>query len=273
MNKPTADSRQPTPSSLRLPRWLWAVGCGLLLGSCNEISSPLRGDIYGRSIIVEDVVAHDTVIDGVSYEMGEMVTDTVDFAWRSSDLPIRIWVQDTAGLPEDIRNAVTVWQGVLIFGELAVQYVSDSTQAQIIVRGSDPLPPPTAPRGVTAIRFHSAPAACEGGTDIYVSAPDHTKLWTPIRVYVLPKYLLTEQTTQDCLARVSIHELGHALGLFRHSPNTEDIMYTFPSVDGPSEVDAATLQFLYHQTPDLRARPATDTIPVEPLMSVPGVTR
>jgi hypothetical protein len=244
---------------------LLTVACSLFAG-CNEISAPLRGDIYGRSIIVSDVVAQDTVIDGVSYEMGQVVTDTVDFAWRAGDLPIKIWVHDTAGLPDDVRDAVAAWQQVLIFGELAVQYVSDSTQAQIIVRGSNPLPPPEAPAGVTGIRFHSAPMACEGGTDIYVSAPDHTKLWTPIRVYVIPKYLLSDPETQACLARVTIHELGHALGLFRHSPNTDDIMYALPSVDAPSEVDAATVQFLYHQTPDLRPALGRDSL------SVPLVT-
>jgi|GEM_PF-574750 len=268
---PTADSRQPTLQSLLR---LAFMGCGLLaVGSCNEISSPLRGDIYGRSIIVEDVVTQDTVIDGVSYEMGEMVTDTVDFAWRAGDLPIKVWVHDSAGLPADFRAAVTAWQGVLVFGEVAVQYVSDSSTAQIIVVLGSPPPAPGAPTGAVAIRLQSAPAACEGATDIQVSAPDHTKLWTPIRIYMTPKYLLSDPETKACLRRATIHELGHALGLFKHSPDSLDIMFPFPRVDSPSDADAATIQFLYHQTPDLRARPATDTIPGVPFMSVPGVTR
>jgi hypothetical protein len=259
--------------TMRTTQFLAVAGVLLTAAACTEISAPLRSDIYGRSIIVSDVVAQDTTIDGVFYEMGELVTDTVDFAWRAHDLPIKIWVHDTAGLPDDVRAAVAAWQGVLIFGELAVSYVSDSADAQIIVRGSAPPPPPETPSGVTGLRFHSAPAACEGGTDVFVSAPDHTKLWTPIRVYVIPKYLLSDPETAPCLARVTIHELGHALGLFRHSPNVEDIMFSFPEVDAPSDVDAATVQFLYHQTPDLRAAPAPDTLPAGSLMAVPGAPR
>lgn len=245
----------------------WGAGAlGLLVGGaawgCTELGSPLRPAIYGYSMIVTDVVVVDTVVDGVEYFGGDTITDTLDFAWPPSKLPITIWVQDTAGLPGDVTAAIAGWKDVLIYGEIGATIVADSTTADIIIRGTPP-PPAPAPRGL--VRFGAAPAACEGVTDIFVSAPDHTKLWLPIRVYLTPKFPLTDPSTRPCLARVTMHELGHALGLFLHSPDPADLMYTFPEVDGPSDADAATVLQLYHQQSDLRPVPATDTLPPSPV--------
>jgi hypothetical protein len=241
--------------------WLWALGCGMLVAACNEISGPIRPVFYGYSLIVSDVVQQDTVIDGEEYLFGETITDTVDFAWPPSALPIRIWVHDTLGLPGDVQGAIAAWKNVLMYGEVGATFVGDSLDADIIVRGSAPAPVP-APAGTRLLSFTSAPAACEGGTDVYISAPDHGKLWTPIRVYVIPKFAPDLPETQACLARVTIHEIGHALGLFRHSPDVEDIMYSFPDVDAPSEGDAATILQLYHQQSDLRPALGRDSLSV-----------
>ncbi|MEZ0335983.1 MAG: hypothetical protein ACAI18_18490, partial [Gemmatimonadales bacterium] len=49
-----------------------------------------------------------------------------------------------------------------------------------------------------------------------------------------------------CLALTSIHEMGHAIGIFAHSVNEEDIMFTDPQVDLPSARDLGTAEVLYH---------------------------
>jgi hypothetical protein len=228
-----------------------AVGCGLLaVGSCNEIAGPIRGGGYAFTLIVTDTVAADTTIDGVDYTEGQVVTDTVAFSWPESHIPIRIWAQDTNGLPEDIDAGIALWQDALLFGEIAAVRVSDSATAHIIVKGTIAPPELGAPNLVR--RLAAQATDCAGATDILVSAPDHTKLWLPIRMYVWPQYLMSDTATTNCLKRVTAHELGHALGLFRHSVDINNLMASFPVVDAPSEVDATTILRLYHIRPDLR---------------------
>ena len=245
---------------------LWAAACGLLaLWACNEIAGPIRPAGYGYTLIASDVVQQTDTIDGVIYVAGDTITDTVDFKWPASSLPLRIWVQDTADLRADMTTAIALWKGELIYGEFDATLVSDSTRADIILRMM--IPPASPVPGRTSLAASAGP--CEGATDVVISIPDHTRLWTPIRMYVFPNFPLSNPLTAPCLTRVTAHELGHALGLFQHSPDPDDLMYGFPSVDAPSDADVATVLWLYHQPTDLRPRPATDTLPPDSLTAGP----
>ncbi len=56
---------------------------------------------------------------------------------------------------------------------------------------------------------------------------------------------LSLKARQDQVRRLALHELGHAIGIWGHSPDPDDIMYAHPIVSGLSQRDANTIQKLY----------------------------
>jgi predicted Zn-dependent protease len=81
---------------------------------------------------------------------------------------------------------------------------------------------------------------------------DNTEFRTPVRIFITPLAAPDDAGLRECLALTSIHELGHAIGIFRHSPNATDIMFANPVVDLPSALDRGTIEVLYHVPPTLR---------------------
>jgi predicted Zn-dependent protease len=69
-----------------------------------------------------------------------------------------------------------------------------------------------------------------------------------LHVTLVPKAGFADSVVAACLRRVAIHELGHALGLLKHSPSTFDIMNATPTVTVPSVTDRSTVEVLYHTT-------------------------
>jgi hypothetical protein len=212
--------------------WLTFAGVlGAGLG-CSDISAPLRDDLYEWRLFVPSVSGPGT--------------DTLTFHWPRSALPVRIWVEDTAGLPAEFDRAITVWKSVFLYREFDAQRVSDSTGADVIVRGSA-----SAGTQVSSIHLKSAlRPECSGVTDLDIS-DDHTEFRAPVRISIAPLSSPEDPGLGVCLALTSIHELGHALGIFRHSPNATDIMFADPVVELPSALDRGTAEVLYHVTPNL----------------------
>ncbi|MBA3346449.1 MAG: hypothetical protein H0T44_14325 [Gemmatimonadales bacterium] len=217
-----------------------AAGCAAALAfattvaACSDISAPLRNEVYEWRLFVPAASG-----DGA---------DTLSFHWDRSFLPVRVWVENTAGLPGHMDRAITTWESVYLYREFTAEIVSDSSDADVIVRGTD-APAPQTSR--TRLRSAMAPQ-CRGATDLDVT-PDNRDLLLPIRVFVAPSAVPGTPGLEDCLALTSIHELGHALGIFQHSPNPTDIMFADPSVLLPSPLDRGTAEVLYHVAPTLEA--------------------
>lgn len=210
----------------RVSRWTAAA---LVVGgaACSDIAPPIRDTFYEWRLVVPKATGS-----------GD---DSLSFHWPQSRLPVRIWVEDAAGLPQDVPTAIAAWRAAFLYHEFDATVVSDSSTADVIVRAA----------GVPGVQFarvrlHSALAPqCTGATDLDIS-DDHTQLQLPVRVYINPSAAPDDPALPGCLALTTTHELGHALGIWRHSVVATDLMFTDPAVDAPSDRDLGTAELIYH---------------------------
>lgn len=166
--------------------------------------------------------------------------DTISFHWPADRLPVRIWVEQSDPLPADVANAITVWGDQFLHGEWDATVVSDSATADVVVTSQTP---PQLRLSATRVGSALAPQ-CAGATDLDVS-DDHTQLRLPIRIYINAQSSPGTPGLDRCMALTVAHEIGHSLGIFRHSPNSADLMYFDPSVELPSARDQTTAQIVY----------------------------
>jgi hypothetical protein len=198
--------------------------------SCADIASPSRGEAYEWRRIVST---------------GPGTTDTLSFHWPRSRLPVKIWTEDVLNLPSHVRNGVERWREAFLYGEFDAVSVPDSNAADVIVRTGSPV---TA--GFTVLRLQSSAPECEGGAEFELP-PGSQEIQVPVRVFVNPRFDPASPGVEQCLALTTTHELGHAIGIFAHSPEATDIMYSDPTVSGLSARDRATAERAYHIQPTL----------------------
>jgi hypothetical protein len=206
---------------------LLAAAVGL---SCADIAAPGRSDVYEWRFITAS---------------GTGTTDTLSFHWPLSRLPVRIWTEDMFDLPAHIGHGIEQWKAAFLYGEFDAVQVADSSAADVIVRAESPAN--SAPAAARLDRF--APE-CEGGTDIVPLPGSHT-IQYPVRVFLLPRFDPATPGVSECLALTATHELGHALGIFTHSPVATDIMFVDPVVSVLSARDRATIERAYHVQPNV----------------------
>jgi hypothetical protein len=218
------------PKPLPIISILIAVLTGL---SCADIASPSRSDVYEWRLITST---------------GPGTTDTLSFHWPQSRLPVKIWTKDTLDLTAHVQNGIDQWRAAFLYREFDAVRVTDSSTADVIVQagigGKVAFP---------AFRLESSLAPeCEGATDIQLQ-PGSREIQVPVRVFINPRVDPSSPGVDDCLALTTTHELGHAIGIFAHSPVETDIMYFDPSVPFLSTRDRATAERAYHIEPNLTA--------------------
>lgn len=212
---------------------LLSLACGAALLACADIAAPSRTTAYEWRRIVATTAG----------------PDTLSFHWPQSRLPVRIWAEDTLNLPAHVQHGMSEWEAAFLYGEYRAQLVSDSSVADVIVTSG------IAPKGGFSItRLHSLAPECQGATDIELDASGH-QILPPIRVYVDPRFAPSSPGVDECMALTTTHELGHAMGIFAHSPNAADIMFADPVVAEISPRDRATAELAYHTESTLSVAP------------------
>lgn len=177
---------------------------------------------------------------------------TLTFHWPANRMPVRVYTEPSGQMPAYALAGLTTWVNGLRCGELSMQVSYDSTQADVIVRRVDILPPVGAARIVLAA---DSVGACGGRTD---GTFDSTlTLDGPVRSYIVPILTADSAALAGCLRMVTTHELGHAIGLLTHSPHPADIMYAIPQRSTLSADDRYTLQQLYHAKATITPAPRT----------------
>ena len=180
---------------------------------------------------------------GCTYDFVDTVPpDTILFHWPSSGVRVRFWADPQGAMPALVSLGIATWEAQFLYGEFRGATVSDSNAADVIVRWAAGAPADVPPDTANPV------PACDGVTNDSLDASGHS-LATPVHVTLSVKGGYQPAQIAACVRRVVIHELGHALGLLKHSPYANDIMYATPLVTRPSAEDQRTIERLYHSAP------------------------
>lgn len=169
---------------------------------------------------------------------------------------VRVWVAADADpartslLENAFAQAADAWNSAALYGEVELQKTDDIGNADAVLLFSSTAPP---------VDLSSCPR--QGALAITTFCLD---MQDQNRLAVLPllpggggrvRFLVTVAAVvndAEQVRRLVAHELGHVLGIARHSPRPTDLMYGNTLTTAvPSVADRATLQLLYHTRPDI----------------------
>jgi tetratricopeptide (TPR) repeat protein len=169
--------------------------------------------------------------------------------WRTT-LPINVYIEQGTQVrfwkPQHnqiVRKAFMDWQECSS-GLIGFNFVNSPQTARIILCW-------------TATSADLPPHA--GGQTQYCCAPSGAIERAGIRILTAGK--TDSPMSDDLIAKIALHEVGHALGINGHSAMDSDVMYYTATTSSISERDRRTLLEICRQKPSAVSRPSSISIP------------
>ncbi len=188
-----------------------------------------------------------------------------DFAYNPTDLTngqlyrwsigarVRLFVEPMGAggvdLASAVQRAVSAWNAVPQGREFTLDVVTNRDLADVIVYDRS-IPQPVV---TGSCPFNPSGAA---GYTYFCPVNGRAERLRPLASTVLTTALvirvdMTTTATQAALDALVAHEVGHAVGIGGHSPQTTDVMYTRPTVRTPTDRDRNTLRNVLGRAADI----------------------
>ena len=174
------------------------------------------------------------------------------YRW-STGARVRVFVEPMAAGSVDlagaVQRAVASWNAVPQEREFTLEVVTNRDAADVIVYDRS-IPQPVV---TGSCPFNPSGAA---GYTYFCPINGRAERLRPTASTVLSTAIVirvdvTTTATQALLDALVAHEIGHAVGIGGHSPQTTDVMYTRPTVRSPTDRDRATLRNLLGRPADI----------------------
>ena len=188
-----------------------------------------------------------------------------DFAYNPTDLTggqlyrwstgarVRVFVEPMGAGSVDlaiaVQRAVSAWNAVPQAREFTLDVVTNRDVADVIVYDRS-LPQPVV---TGSCPFNPSGAA---GYTYFCPINGRAERLRPLASTVLTTAIvirvdMTTTATQATLDALVAHEVGHAVGIGGHSPQSTDVMYTRPTVRTPTDRDRNTLRNVLGRAADI----------------------
>lgn len=195
---------------------------------------------------------------GDIYDFRLMTTPPEVLRWPSGTR-VRVYAADAGGaraglLSRSVSLGAGIWNRHALFGEYELVRVAAASEADVVVRWSDE-PSPVDMSECQAVVAIAVTTFCRHDDDptrleVFPLLPPEAGAESSVRFVIT--ILGTQAGNEQTVERLVIHELGHALGIGRHSLDPRDLMAAgVPTRATLSQRDIATVQILYHTRPHI----------------------